>query len=34
MRERDVEIEKREIDDVAVDEPVGQVAHDSAEQKS
>ena len=33
MRERDVEIEQREIDHVAVEETVGQVAHDSAEQE-
>jgi len=34
MGERDVQIEEREIDHVTVKEPVGQVAHDSAEQKS
>ena len=28
MRERNVQIEKREIDDVAVNEAVGQVSHD------
>ena len=31
MRERHVKIEKGEINDVAVHETVGQVAHDSAE---
>ena len=33
MRERHVQIEEREIDHVTVEESVGQVAHNSGEQK-
>src|SRR5258708_3833190 len=34
MRERHMQIEQCEIDDVAVEKAVGQVAHDSAEEQS
>ena len=33
MSQRHMQIEEREIDDVTVEEPVGQVSHDSAEQQ-